>query len=154
MSGITTLQGDVGLSFHAVLRPQATNTGARSRYGFMDSSGVSAPTDSVSLFRSNNFLLPQIYFNGSLTEGYEYAISSNQWIRMLISVVSTNQAYFHAVDADTGTVIVDTNLTASIPNSSTRAMGVGVMSGHTNSAALAIDDIDLIEAYINEPVIR
>lgn len=143
------------LTWESITRVKATNAGAQMTLGFTDNAGIAAPVDGVRMWRSNNFLIPQIYANSVLAQGYEYPISSNQFVYTRIQV-NTNMTSvdFYAEDSDTGTLILSTNLAGTLPASSGRVFSMGFVGGHTNSAAQNIEDIDWTTAYIDAPVPR
>lgn len=143
------------LTWESITRVKATNAGAQMTLGFTDNAGIAAPVDGIRMWRSNNFLIPQIYANSVLAQGYEYSISSNQFVYTRIQV-NTNMTSvdFYAEDSDTGALILSTNLAGTLPASSGRVFSTGFVGGHTNSVAQNIEDIDWTTAYIDGPVSR
>jgi len=143
------------LTWESITRVKATNAGAQMTLGFTDNAGIAAPVDGIRMWRSNNFLIPQIYANSVLAQGYEYPISSNQFVYTRIQV-NTNMTSvdFYAEDSDTGTLILSTNLAGTLPASSGRVFSVGFVGGHTNNVSQNIEDIDWTTAYIDGPVSR
>lgn len=151
----TLLFAEPGLSFMAVVRPQGTNAGVRTWYGFNDALSLSNPTDAIRIFRTNNFMIPQVWNNGSLTQGAEYAIASNTWYRVHIQVLDADDTAFKVVNADDETVIMDTTVNAAVPDTSARVFGAGILSGYTNSGStLALEDIDRAAAYLAKQIQR
>lgn len=153
-TGNTTFKAEVGLTWHSITRTQNTNAGVRVQWGFSDSTTGPTPVDAMRMWQSNNFLIPQIYSNSALVQGYEYPVASNQWIRVLVSVLSSNTVRFAAVDSSNEAVIVDTNLVGTLPDSSARVFGIGLGGIYTNAAASPLVDIDLAEAWYDVPVTR
>lgn len=153
-SGATLSFSEPGLTWHSITRVQNTNAGSRMFYGFNDNTSGGNPNDGIGIARSNNVLIPKIYVNGTLQQGYEYGVESNQWLRVLVSVVATNQVRMIGVDSTTGTVLVDTNMTGTLPDSPARAFGAGAGGTYTNAAAAPLEDLDLLEAYYIIPISR
>lgn len=151
-SSVSQLFAVPGLTFEGVTRIRGTNAGARVHSGFGDSVTTSAPTDAMRLWRSNNFLIPQIYANSSLTQGYEYPIESNQVVYAFIQVqTNMTDVTFAAYDSNTGTTIISTNLTATLPATASRLFGGGYVAWYTNAASVALEELDWSTAYIATP---
>jgi len=151
----TSFFAEPGLTFLSVTRALGTNAGVRVQYGFTDALSISTPTDAIRVLRTNNFLIPQVYNNSTLTQGSEYAISSNQWLRVKITVLDDDDTRFEVHDADNGTEIMSTTLNASLPNTSSRVFGAGIVAGYTNSGStLPLEDLDRAAMYISTPIAR
>ena len=143
------------LTWESISRVRGTNAGISSTHGFTDSVNSSNPTDAIRMWRSNNFLIPQIWNNGSLVQGYEYPVSSNQVLYIKVQVqTNMTDVSFYSEDSDTKTLIVSTNLTGTIPASSSRVFGMGHFAFFTNAVAIGIEDLDWSTAYIDTPVNR
>ena len=144
------------LTFESITRVRSTNDGVRVQAGFSDSVSTAAPTDAIRLWRSNNFLLPQVYNNSSLTQGYEYPVGSNQVVRVKIQVqANMTEVSFSAYDSSDGTLILSTNITGlTLPATSSRLFGGGYVAYFTNNVAVALEELDWSTAYIDTPVNR
>lgn len=154
LSSVGSMFSEVGLTWESITRPLNTNAGARVYLGFQDSTSAGAATDGIHLFRSNNIIIPQVYYNGTLTQGSEYTISSNQFLRTKIAVTAANAARFVVVDSDTGTAILDETITTTLPDSTSRLFGVGWKGFYTNAAAAVLEDFDWTAAYYDRPISR
>ena len=144
------------LTFESITRVRSTNDGVRVQHGFSDSVSTTTPTDAMRLWRSNNFLLPQVYNNSSLTQGYEYPVGSNQVIRVKIQVqTNMTEVSFSAYDSSDGTLILSTNITGlTLPATASRLFGGGYVAYFTNNVAVALEELDWSTAYIDTPVNR
>lgn len=154
-SSISQLFAKPLLTYECVNRIGSTNYGVRAGYGFFDAVNTSNPTDAIRIYRSNNVIIPQIWNNTSLTQGYEYEVQSNQFLHIKIQVDnSVSSVTFFAADSDTGAEILSTNLSASLPSTSSRVFGGGIHVFYTNSASVNLEDLDWTTAYIDAEVNR
>ncbi len=152
LSSLSGLFAEPLLTWESITRVRGTNAGVSKSYGFTDSANTANPTDAIRMWRSNNFLIPQIWNNGSLVQGYEYPVSSNQFLYIKVQVqTNMTDVSFYAEDSDTKTLIASTNLTGTLPASSVRAFGMGHFGFFTNSVAIAVEDLDWSTAYIDTP---
>lgn len=155
LSSISGLFAEPLLTWESVSRVRATNAGISKTFGFTDSANTANPTDAIRMWRSNNFLIPQIWNNGSLVQGYEYPVSSNQFVYIKFQVqTNMTDVSFYAEDSDTKTLILSTNLTGTLPASANRVFGAGHFGFFTNAVAVGIEDLEWSTAYIDTPVNR
>lgn len=143
-----------GLSFESITRTVSTNAGTRISYGFHDSVSASSPTDALRVFQTNNFFIPQVYNNGSLTQGYEYPIEADTYYYHLVSVIDTNNCFFGVWNSDSGAEVFTTNIVVALPGSSARTFGSGVHGLHTNSVSVNLVVLEKFKLSWNKNVQR
>jgi len=155
LSSILGLFAQPVLTWESISRVRATNSGVSISHGFTDSATIANPTDAIRMYRSNDFLIPQIWYNGALTQGFEYPIQSNQFVYLRFQVQpSMTNVTFYAEDSDTKTLILSTNLNSTLPSDSNRSFGVGRLAASTNAVALTLEDLDWSTAYVEGEVDR
>lgn len=132
----------VGMTWESISKSINTNAGSMASYGFTDVATLGNPTDGIRLYRSNNFVLGQVFNNTVLTQTAQAPILSNQWISVKIQITDTNSVAFDVWDFNTSTSILSETLTA-LPGPS-RTFGFGIIAGYTNAAATVIESVDKV----------